>query len=219
VSRRILTAAGVWAVCLFGALPAHAASCPKLSASVDSGTVVDYSQAQPDGAAPTDGKLRFPGHYFEATSILVLTLRDNTINVAKGTIFKLTCYGTAKGAPLWPAVDVLVGSVRLATVKRHPAGVITEEGLFDPRGRQDMRFYVNRMLTSTLTEKGKMRWFARASSQPTGTTTVESRDKDVIVGVTPYVGSRPGRCRYVKSARLTTEGRYGNGSASYVKKT
>ena len=219
MSRRVLTAVGMSAFCLLGSSPASAASCPKASATVESGSVVDYSQDQPEGAPPADGKLRYPGHYFEATSTLSLTLRENAISVAKGTIFKLTCYGAAKDAPLWPALDVLKGTVNLAAVEDHPAGVITEEGLFDPRDRQDMQFRVSRTLTSKapLTEKGKMRWFARMSSQPTGTTRVESLVKDVIVGVTPYVGSTPGKCRYVKSARLTTKGRYGRGTASYEK--
>jgi hypothetical protein len=218
VSRfRVVPALGVLVVCLFGASPAHAAACPKLSATVTSGSVLNHWQDHPEGVPLTGGKLRYPGHFYEAASKLAVTLHSNEITVTKGTIFKLTCYGASKGAPLWPALDILKGTASLGTVKGHPAGIITEEGLFDPRGRQDMQYRVSRTLTSKqpLTLEQKMLWFARVNSQPTGTTRVQSLVKGAIVGVTPYVGSRPGSCRYVNAARLTTKGRYGRGTATY----
>lgn len=96
--------------------------------------------------------------------------------------------------------------------------MISEEGLFDPRSTADRQFRVARTLTSKrpLTLEDKLAWFANTSGQPTGTTRASSQTAGAIVGVTPYVGKDPGRCRYVKSAKLTTVGRYGKGSATYV---
>jgi hypothetical protein len=215
---RVLPAAGVFVACLFGASAAHAAACPKVPATVDSGSVVDHWQDHPEGIALTGHKLRFPGHFYEATSKLALTVRGNAINVAAGTIFKLTCYGTSKGAPMWPAVDMLKGTVTFGTNKSHPAAAMTEEGLFGPHNRPDMQYKVSRTLTSklSLTQDKKMQWFAGAMGQPTGTTRVESLVEGVVVNVTPYVGQGPGHCRYVKAARLTTVGRYGRGTATYT---
>ena len=55
-------------------------------------------------------------------------------------------------------------------------------------------------------------WFAFFPDQPQGTTTITA---PTHVGVTPYVGPKPGSCRHVHGARLTTTTQYGVGSASY----
>jgi hypothetical protein len=171
-----------------------------------------------EGTAVADGKVRFPGHFYEATSEVVLRVKGNRLTIARGSTFKLSCYGRSRTAPLWPAVMLLQGSVTLTTAKARPAGVTTEEGLYDPRTVTAMRYRVSRTLSSksSPTFEEKLRWFGDQSNQPTGTTKVRSMSRGVIVGVTPYVGKGKGRCRYVRSARLTTKGSYGNGTARFT---
>jgi hypothetical protein len=92
--------------------------------------------------------------------------------------------------------------------------VITEEGLFSPIGLTSARYSVRRRLVKpgALDMASKVDWFADYANQPAGTTKVSGHGQ---VNVTPYVGSQPGVCRHVRSARLTTRGQFGHGSASY----
>ena len=193
-----------------------AGACPALSAQVTgaSGAVLDYSAAQPKGVPLEGATIRSPGHFYELLQPVELELKGNTISVSKGSIFKLRCYRRSATSRALPGLDLLRGSLRITTVAEDPAGILTEEGLFDPRVDGTLVYTVQRTLTKrgALTLLQKMTWFAGFRDQPVGTTTVASAG---IVGVTPYVGAKPGSCRYVHGARLTTTSRYGVGTATY----
>ena len=192
------------------------AGCPKLTAQILSGQsgVTEYSQASPTGGPLLGATLEYPGHFYQLARPLELRLKGNTIAVSSGAIFKFSCYAHTRTSRKLPAVNLLKGSLTITTSEDDPAGVISEEGLFDPRSDATIVFTVKRTLAKRgeLTMDDKIHWFANFSDQPTGATTIASRS---IVGVTPYVGPRIGTCRYVHAARLATHGGYGKGTATY----
>jgi hypothetical protein len=195
----------------------RAAECPPMSAKVTGGGatgVVEYSQAQPEGVHLKGTTIHSPGHFYELMRPVVLHLKGNTISVSKGSIFKLRCYRHSRTSRPLPGVDLMRGSLKIKSVEADPAGILTEEGLFDPRNTAKLDYAVKRTMTKRgeLTLVQKMTWFASFGNQPMGTNTVASAG---IVGVTPYVGARPGSCRYVHGARLTTTRGYGVGTAAY----
>jgi hypothetical protein len=194
--------------------------CRSASAQVLAGAenVRNYGPDAPAGAPLAGDGLRFPKHFYEvdggATSI---RYGSNTYDVQPHAIFKLGCYGPYKGAPLRPALDLLVGSVHVSTGARKAGGVIDEEGLYNPvpGGPQAMGYTITRVLRSeSLQFQDVIRWFADYADQPAGTTRAKADGKDPL-NVTPYVGSRPGQCRHAHGARLTTKRTFGHGSASY----
>lgn len=193
-----------------------AAACPAYTAEVvsDPAAVVDYSAAHPEGVPLKGTLIRRPGHFYELLKDAQLRFRGNVIWATKGSILKLGCYARSKGSRSLPAVDLLRGSLKLQTVQGDPAGVLSEEGLFDPRTDETITFTIKRTLTKRgeLTLEQRLKWFANFADQPMGTTTVSSA---TVMGVTPYVGANPGSCRYVRGATLTTTGGYGKGKASY----
>ena len=193
-----------------------AGACPSMSAQVTGApsAVVEYSATQPNGVHLKGTAIHSPGHFYELLQPVELELQGNTISVSKGSIFKLTCYKRSRTSRPLPAVNLMRGSLKIRTVEKDPAGILTEEGLFDPRLAGTLAYTVKRTLTKRgpLTLLQKMTWLAGFSDQPTGTTTVASAG---IVGVTPYVGPKPGSCRYVHGARLTTTSGYGIGTATY----
>ena len=194
--------------------------CPKVSADVDKpGAVVDFHDGAREGEVPEGGKIRYPGHFFDATDDIVVTASGNTYRIAKGSTFKFSCYGASIKDPYrGPALMLLTGAVKVTTGQKTPGGVITEEGLFDPRTDPTMVFTVSRKLARKhLDIEGKMAWFANYRSQPHGTTKVKAAKSGPIVGVTPYVGKNPGSCRYVHGARLTTKNDSGKGTSSFTK--
>jgi hypothetical protein len=179
-----------------------------------SAAVIEYSQAQPEGVHLKGTTIHSPGHFYELLRPVVLQLKGNKISVSKGSIFKLRCYRHSRTSRPLPGVDLMRGSLKIKSVEADPAGILTEEGLFDPRNTANLAYAVKRILTThgELTLLKKMTWFAGFGNQPVGTTTVASAG---IVGVTPYVGLSPGSCRYVHGARLTTTRGYGVGTAAY----
>ena len=193
-----------------------AAACPPMTAEVKGApnAVVEFSRTHPNGVHLEGTAIHSPGHFYELLQPVQLRLKGNAISVSKGSIFKLTCYARSKTSRKLPAIDLMRGSLKITSVESDPAGVITEEGLFDPRLDGPLVYTVQRTLAkrATLTLLQKMTWFAGFSDQPMGTTTVASAG---IVGVTPYVGAKPGSCRYVHGARLTTTSGYGVGTATY----
>ena len=193
-----------------------APTCPPASAEVTKGAagIVEYSPGHEDGAPLHGTSLTYPQRFYRLNAAVELRFRGNTIWASKGSILKLNCYRTSRtGRPL-PAVNLLRGSLKIKSPGDHPAGVITEEGLFDPRLPGELVYTMTRVLTKPgeVTMPQLVSWFASFPDQPKGTTTVASAK---TVGVTPYVGEKPGTCRYVHGARLTTTKHYGVGSATY----
>lgn len=190
--------------------------CKPFTAQItsDPSVVLDYSSAQPEGAPLEGDTIRRPGHFYELQGAVELRLNGNIVWASKGSILKLTCYRRTRTGRDYPAVGLLRGSLKLKTSASDPAGVLTEEGLFDPRLAPTLLFTVKRTLTrrGDVTMEQKLTWFANFGDQPMGTTVVSSRG---IVGVTPFVGSQPGSCRYIHGARLTTTSGYGRGTATY----
>ena len=196
---------------------ARAAQCPKLAADVDDpAAVLDYdvSEAahtgQPlEGGELEGGKVRFPGHFYEAIDDVVVTARGNTYSISKGATFKFGCYGRSPSdRNLKPALALLHGTAVVKTAAGAPGGVLTMEALADPREDATMTYRVKRTLTKKgeLTLDDRLAWFGDTISQPRGTTRVKAAKSGPIVGVTPYVGPRSGTCRYVHGARLTSTG-------------
>ena len=214
-----LTGVAGGAIAAAGPSSVDAGACPSMNAQVTgaANAVVEFSSAHPNGVHLKGTAIHSPGHFYELLQPVVLKLQGNTISVSKGSIFKLTCYRRSRTSRPMPAVDLMRGSLKITTaVANDPAGILTEEGLFDPRLGGKLVYTVNRSLTKrgALTLLQKMTWLAGFRDQPMGTTTVASAG---IVGVTPYVGANPGSCRYVHGARLTTTSGYGVGTATYRK--
>ena len=193
-----------------------APTCPPASAEVTKGAagVVEYAPGHEDGAPLHGRSLTYPQRFYRLSAAVQLRFRGNTIWASKGSILKLGCYRISRAGRPLPAVNLLRGALKVSSKGEHPAGVITEEGLFDPRVTSELVYTVKRDLTKPgeLTMKQLISWFAFFPDQPKGTTTVASAKP---VGVTPYVGEKAGTCRYVHGARLTTTTRYGGGSATY----
>jgi hypothetical protein len=205
---------------------AQADKCPKRVVDVTTGDatqITDYHDGAEEGEPLSGGKLRYPGHFFRTAADIKFKLKGNTYELAKGSVFKFTCYGASAADPNeFPAVGLMRGQIDVATSDKSPGGVLTTEGLFDPRQDHSMPFRVSRTLTakheSTLNEM--LLWFAGIGNQPKGTTRVASQSK-AIVGVTPYVGKRKGSCRYIHEAKLTSTGfnlktGFYTGKASYT---
>jgi hypothetical protein len=194
----------------------QAPACPPASAEIVKGAagVVEYSPGHEDGA-PLHGKsLTYPQRFYRLNADVELRFRGNSIQASKGSILKLGCYRISRTSRPLPAVNLLLGALKVSSTGEHPAGVITEEGLFDPRVTKELVYTVKRQLTKPgeVTMKQLISWFAFFPDQPKGTTTVSSPKP---IGVTPYVGEKAGSCRYVHGARLTTTTRYGVGTATY----
>lgn len=191
-------------------------ACPAFTAEIasDPTAVLDFTSAHPDGIPLKGTTIRRPGHFYELLKDAQIRFKGNVVWATKGSILKLACYARSKGSRPLPAVDLLRGSLKLQTVKGDPAGVITEEGLFDPRRDETITFTLKRALAKSgqVTLEQRLKWFANFFDQPMGTTTVSSA---TVMGVTPYVGEKPGSCRYVRGATLTTTKGYGKGKASY----
>jgi hypothetical protein len=187
---------------------AHAGGCQPLTARItsDPTAVIDYSSAQPEGGQLSGATIRRPGHFYEFMNAVEFRIKGNIVAASKGTILKLSCYRRTRTGRDFPGVNLLRGSLEITSARTNPVGIVSEEGLFDPR------------LAPTLTNRAevttaqKIKWFANFGDQPMGTTIATSSG---IVGVTPTVGPRRGSCRYIHFARLTTTGGYGRGTATY----
>ena len=208
--RKTVLCTAAIAAALLTPAAADAAQCPKLVVDVDAPeAIVDYHAGAPEGGPLEGGKVRFPGHFYDATANVKLTIRGNTYRIAKGSTFKFSCYGrSVTDRNLKPALSLLRGKVDVKTSAHAPGGVITHEGLMDPRSDPTMTYQVRRTLTKRgeLTQDDRLAWFGDMVSQPRGTTRVRARKGGPIVGVTPYVGPRPGSCRYCRKARLKSTG-------------
>ena len=201
---------------------AEAATCAR-SATVTSGAanVMHFHQDAPEGEPLAGETIKRRDGFFRATGMVKLEFVESVYTIKEDTIFKLGCYGKSReqGA-IYPALELLKGGVALKTAKNKPGGIVTAEALVDPRRDPTMQFQVSRTLSSgkepTMDQIG--RWFADTISQPKGTTRATTYGKP-IMGVTPYVGAKPGTCRYVHGAKLTTKGTKGlyfTGTATYT---
>jgi hypothetical protein len=221
------TLAAAAAAALLVAAPASAkyvngveGNCRSASAQVTDGAanVRNYGPDAPSGAPLQGDRLRFPKHFYDVEGgAASIRYGSNAYDVKPGTVFKLGCYGPAKGAALRPALDLLVGSVHVTTGAVKPGGVFDEEGLYNPvpGGTQQMGYTVTRTLARQGLQFGDVvKWFADYANQPTGTTRATVDGKDPL-NVTPYVGARRGQCRHAHGARLSTRGSYGHGTATY----
>ena len=102
VTRRTIILPVALAAALLAPAAAQAKPCPKLVGTVDEPeAIVDYNQAHPDGAAPSGGKLRYPGHFFDATEDIVVKVQRQPLR------------GSTRGRP----------SSSPATARRAPTGI------------------------------------------------------------------------------------------------
>ena len=157
--------------------------------------------APDEEAAPRlKGKtLRF-GHGYELRGAVRIRFGRTTYTATAGTRFQLNCYGQTKGGKLYPALALVTGKLTVKAVPGQPGGVITGEGLINPSGTGQR-----------LTYSVKRSWKLGA---PDGKTTVSAKRKGKVMSVTPYVGSKPGKCIYGHSYTLDgTAG--GKGRVSY----
>lgn len=214
--RSLLPLGALVAVVAFPSV-AGAASCPAINVTPENPEAfLDFNKNQPEGGALSGDKIKFPGHYYEATEATTVVVKGNKYELSRGAVFKFSCYGeSASDKHLKPSLDLLTGDVDVTTANNYPGGVLTHEGLFDPRRDPTMTFKISRTLKKhSITLDDRMHWFANTNRQPRGTTAVAASAKGPIVGVTPYVGAKPGSCRYVHSAKLTSN--TGKGTAKYV---
>lgn len=203
------------------------APCPSTTATIvrteGAGTVLDFSAQNPMGVPLHGSVLRSQnrGHFYELAGVSV-TLRwgSNAYELSHGATFALGCYGQAKGSNVfYPALSMLSGSATLHAAASDPGGVLTNEGLYGPIPGQQIHhgytFHVIRVLRTPADHEHLLLWFANYANQPTGTSTIVTRDAS-LVNVTPYVGPRPGSCRHVRKAILHSTGMQSVGGGQYV---
>ena len=221
VMRRRTAGLLALSVALIAPSSAHALEekCKK-TATVESGDVLHHESFE--AAEPLSGAtIRRRSGFYRAESTVKLDYADNAYTIEPGSIFKIVCYGrSVKTGMTLPALDLLKGEAKVKTAAGKPGGVVTTEGLIDPREDPTMTFTVSRKLAKAgePSTDALLAWFAGYISAPLGTTTVDTNGKP-DVGVTPYVGPKPGTCRYVHGAKLTSKGRskgYFTGTASYT---
>ena len=192
----------------------------KKEATVESGDVLRWTDLEGEPELYTGDTIRRRSGIYRAQSRVKLDYADNAYTISAGTIFKLVCYGRSVKAGLTlPSVHMLKGQIKVKTAAGKPGGVVTTEGLIDPRQDSTMTFEVARELSSGKEPNMEQifNWFAGYISAPLGSTRTSTENK-ADLGVTPYVGSKPGTCRYVQRAKLTSSGRkkgYFTGSATY----
>ena len=221
VMRRRTAGLLALSVALVAPSSAHALEekCKK-TATVESGDVLHHQSF--DASEPLSGDtIRRRSGFYRAESTVRLDYADNAYTIEAGSIFKIVCYGkSVKTGLTLPALDLLKGEAKVKTAAGKPGGVVTTEALIDPRDDPTMTFTVSRKLAKggEPDADALMAWFAGYISAPLGTTRVDTDGKP-IVGVTPYVGSKRGTCRYVHGAKLISKGRskgYFTGSATYT---
>ena len=209
------------AIALIAPSSAHALEekCKK-TATVESGDVLHHSSFEESAPLSGDTIARRSGFY-RADSTVKLDYAGNAYTIEKGAIFKIVCYGkSVQSGMTLPALDLLKGEVKVKTADKKPGGVVTTEGLIDPRDDPTTTFEVSRTLRKggEPSAEAILNWFAGYITAPLGTTKV-STDGKPIIGVTPYVGAKRGTCRYVHGAKLTSKGTskgYFTGTASYT---
>ena len=195
--------------------------CAK-SATVTSGadSVLHFSESVETGDPLSGTTIKRRSGFYKSEGTVKLDYAGNVYTIDKGAIFKIVCYGKSVQSGLTlPALDLLVGEVKVTTSAKKPGGVVTNEGLLDPRDDPTMTYNVSRTLRSggKPSTKNIISWLGDTISQAFGTTLTNSVGTPII-GVTPYVGAKPGVCRYVQSAKLSSSGRKGSyftGSATY----
>ncbi len=193
--------------------------CAK-TATVKDGDVQHFLKAPLEGEPLEGTTIRRRSGYYKADSAVKLSYAGNTYSIESGAMFKIVCYGKSVRSGLTlPALDLLSGEVTVKTDAKKPGGVVTTEALSDPRSDPTMTFSVSRTLRDGEPDADDIvAWIAGYISSPKGTTRVKSDGKP-IVGVTPYVGSKRGVCRYVHGAKLTSKGTskgFFTGTATYT---
>lgn len=202
------------------AAEAAALKCKK-TATVVSGDVLRHTVFDQPGEPIEGDTITRGAQFFSAASKVVLDFAGNTYTIEEGTIFLQSCYGrSVKTGMTLPGIDMLKGEIKVKTGARTPGAIITTEGFYDPRTDYTMTFEATRTLhkNNAAPKPEQLRsWYYGYISAPLGATRV-STDGKPIVGVTPYVGSKPGTCRYVHGATLISKGTrkgYFTGTATY----
>jgi hypothetical protein len=203
------------------ARPAQGASCAKtamITARHGDGTMYVLDKRHPQGKVFNGSTLR-RGHAY-ATDGVRITLRfgGSHFKVGGDSIIKLGCSGDAVGDPaVMPSLGLLDGKIKVVTTRRSHGSVATEEGLFGvvPGTSRVLHYKVVRQAsTNDITPTDVAQWYAEYAGQLDGRSVVKTTNGPDL-NVTPYVGSDPGTCRAVRSAKLITHGNFGNGTARY----
>jgi hypothetical protein len=165
-------------------------------------------------------KLTEGAHFWELHGeTITLSFDHNTYALAGDAVFMMGCSGLAAGdKAVMPSITMLTGTAVVKTTDAVEGSVLTEENLIGQRTNgPGMTYSVARKLHQhhALTMQQKINWFLNYSNQPTGSTTSKTLTHHKKLNITPYVGSKHGTCRTVKSAVLTTSGSYGHGHAVY----
>ena len=163
--------------------------------------------------------LTYGSHFYELHNEGVkITFGGDTYTLGGNAVFDLGCSGLAVGQrAIEPRINMLRGSATVKTTHAHEGSVSTEEGLYGqvPQSAA-MSYFVVRQLhqRSALSLQEKVNWFEDYANQPIGMTNVKTLTS-VLENVTPYVGTKIGRCRHVHSAKLVTTSSWGHGTAVY----
>jgi hypothetical protein len=167
----------------------------------------------------TGTKLTYGVHFYELHNEgIKITFGGDTYTLGGNAVFDLGCSGLAVGQKaIMPRINMLEGSATVKTTHAVEGSVSTEESLLGqvPQSAA-MSYFVTRRLNqhSALTLAQKVKWFEDMANQPNGVTNAKTLT-GVLENVTPYVGSHPGQCRHVHSAKLATTSTYGHGTAIY----
>jgi hypothetical protein len=127
-----------------------------------------------------------------------------TFKVADGSEMTLSCFGesAAEGA-IHPSVWLWKGQVKVIAAAGRPGAIITNEAMAGPIAHGAIRIVVKRRRKSPTSNFGRT-WVDRV--------------KGGEVNLTPYVGPRPGTCRYVDGGVFTSKrlvNGYFRGTARY----
>jgi hypothetical protein len=119
--------------------------------------------------------------------------------------FSLSCFGesAAEGA-IYPSIWLWKGRAKMIAGAGRPGALVTNEAMAGPVGKAAIQIVAKRRPKSPTSRFGRT-WVDRVKGKG-------------YVNLTPYVGPRPGTCRYVDGGIFTSKklvGGYFRGTAKY----
>lgn len=145
------------------------------------------------------------GPPFRAERKAKIRFQDATFKAARGAEFTLSCFGesAAEGA-IYPSLWLWRKQAKVIAPAGRPGAIITNEAMAGPVGKAAMQIVVKRRRKSPTSSFGRT-WVDRVKGRG-------------YVNLTPYVGPRPGTCRYVDGGVFTSKrlvAGYFKGTARY----